>query len=289
MIHFSPNWGSTFPFQLILDYALAISVLVTRFYRLLTGAIKRFGWSNSAKHYGKIPVHISLGDCLATWPIPPNFGMNVFALASILLGKSLDLTRTAIVNGVLALSSPFKSSSGFSARERLLVARRLRDSSSVRRAPLLFSGCTPLLHLPEHRLLEGARSVARSNLFASATSHTGSMFPKPYASSLDRSTRLLPNALESARSFFPEDQWWRIVPFDMPSPDAGIDWTQGARVRAPGDITSISGGRRWSCRTRRHSSISLSRGARGGENITKLVRTVVPSWVDLHVSRNRPR
>jgi hypothetical protein len=103
----------------------------------------------------------------------------------------------------------------------------------------------------------------------------GLMFPKPYA--YDRGARpVFYERTELAKQMLPPDEWWRIVGFDMSDADAFIDWTHEREWRAPGDFpfdiaeaTVLVP----NSATFRHF---FELGAQGGEDVTELVRSVVP-------------
>ncbi|WP_236560921.1 DUF2971 domain-containing protein [Pontibacillus sp. HMF3514] len=41
---------------------------------------------------------------------------------------------------------------------------------------------------------------------------------------------------EKAKSFIPQEEWWRIVNFDLSNPDMIVDWTHEREWRHPGDF-----------------------------------------------------
>ena len=103
----------------------------------------------------------------------------------------------------------------------------------------------------------------------------GLMFPKPYAYSLG-ARPVFYERTEIGKQLLPADQWWRIVPFDMANEEAYIDWTHEREWRAPGDfnfeITQATVVVPNSTSFRKF----FEQGRQGGEDITNLIRTVVP-------------
>ena len=61
----------------------------------------------------------------------------------------------------------------------------------------------------------------------------GVMFPKPYV--FERGGRpVVYEQVEKAKDILPEDEWWRIVRFDLNDPENIIDWTHEREWRVPG-------------------------------------------------------
>lgn len=61
----------------------------------------------------------------------------------------------------------------------------------------------------------------------------GLMFPKPYVYA--RGGRpVVYESTDKAKSILPEDEWWRIVRFDLLDEDNFIDWTHEREWRIPG-------------------------------------------------------
>mgnify|MGYP000423373427 CR=1 FL=1 len=61
----------------------------------------------------------------------------------------------------------------------------------------------------------------------------GIMFPKPYV--FQRGGRpVLYEITDKAKAILPEDEWWRIVRFDLNRDDEFIDWTHEREWRVPG-------------------------------------------------------
>lgn len=63
----------------------------------------------------------------------------------------------------------------------------------------------------------------------------GLMFPKPYV--FARGGRpVLYETSSKAKAILPEDEWWRIVRFDLNDDDNIIDWTHEREWRVPGSF-----------------------------------------------------
>ncbi len=63
----------------------------------------------------------------------------------------------------------------------------------------------------------------------------GVMFPKPYV--FRRGGRpVIYETTDKAKAMLPEDEWWRIVRFDLNRDDEVIDWTHERERRVPGDF-----------------------------------------------------
>ena len=63
----------------------------------------------------------------------------------------------------------------------------------------------------------------------------GVMFPKPYV--FRRGGRpVIYETTDKAKAMLPEDEWWRIVRFDLNRDDEIIDWTHEREWRVPGDF-----------------------------------------------------
>ena len=208
--------------------------------------------------------------------------MNVSALASICWANHSSYPH-AIVNGVQlsALQIIIKI-----LRERTLIGSTTASGFIVGATRAVCFQDAPLYSICQNidfeRLLVSEKQSVRVRY-----EPYGLMFPKPYAYSLD-ARPVFYERTGVGKELFPEDQWWRIVPFDMSSPDAYIDWTHEREWRAPGDIHFDIGRATVVVPNSTTFKHFFEQGARGGENITKLVRTAVPLGSDLHVSRNRP-
>lgn len=63
----------------------------------------------------------------------------------------------------------------------------------------------------------------------------GVSFSKPYA--FKKGARpVIYDKTADAKNYLPEDQWWRIVNFDLGNNEALVDWTHEREWRAPGDF-----------------------------------------------------
>ena len=103
----------------------------------------------------------------------------------------------------------------------------------------------------------------------------GLMFPKPYAFGLG-ARPVLYKRTATAKGLLPNDEWWRIVSFDMAIQDAYVDWTHEREWRAPEDFAfDISQATVLVPNTTTFKRF-FDVGRHGGEDVTGLVRTVVP-------------
>jgi len=104
---------------------------------------------------------------------------------------------------------------------------------------------------------------------------TGLMFPKPYVYSLG-GRPVVYEQTEVAKQLLPQEEWWRIVRFDMANPESFIDWTHEREWRLPDDLQFDIAQATVVVANATSFKHFFEHGAAGGEDITQLVRAVVP-------------
>jgi len=63
----------------------------------------------------------------------------------------------------------------------------------------------------------------------------GLAFPKPYMFR-EGARPVIYDRTSDAKAYLPQEQWWRIVNFDLGNDDSFIDWTHEREWRIPGDF-----------------------------------------------------
>lgn len=186
-------------------------------------------------------------------------------------GQIIHLTRSGIINGVKisALQRTIKI-----LREKTLVGSTTASGFIVGATRAVCFQDAPLYSICQN--IDFERLLVREEQSERVRYEPyGLMFPKPYAYNLG-ARPVFYERTEVAKEFLPPEQWWRIVSFDMSRSEAYVDWTHEREWRVPGDVHFDIAQATVVVPNSTSFRKFLEQGAQGGEDITKLVRTVVP-------------